>query len=148
MPESLQIVVEPADDEETSAAKKTPGAVEQQEVFENRSEVLHLRVFAGKEELKSLNGMTVQVSVEWQKPESWNPEFVFAVFRGEDGELHAFRASWDEKAKAFVFDSDQLGEFVLVYMEDWPEELLFKNDFYAALEEIMKQQLPVKGTEI
>ena len=68
--------------------------------------------------------------------------------RGEDGELHAFRASWDEKAKAFVFDSDQLGEFVLVYMEDWPEELLFKNDFYAALEEIMKQQLPVKGTEI
>ena len=92
--------------------------------------------------------MTVQVSVEWQKPESWNPEFVFAVFRGEDGELHAFRASWDEKAKAFVFDSDQLGEFVLVYMEDWPEELLFKNDFYAALEEIMKQQLPVKGTEI
>ena len=148
VPESLQIVVEPADDEETSAAKKTPGAVEQQEVFENRSEVLHLRVFAGKEELKSLNGMTVQVSVEWQKPESWNPEFVFAVFRGEDGELHAFRASWDEKAKAFVFDSDQLGEFVLVYMEDWPEELLFKNDFYAALEEIMKQQLPVKGTEI
>ena len=117
-------------------------------MFENRSEVLHLRVFAGKEELKSLNGMTVQVSVEWQKPESWNPEFVFAVFRGEDGELHAFRASWDEKAKAFVFDSDQLGEFVLVYMEDWPEELLFKNDFYAALEEIMKQQLPVKGTEI
>ena len=49
-----------------------------------------------------------------------------------NGELHAFRATWDQATGRLVFDSDMLGDFAVV-CTDYKDEL-YTDEFYAFLE--------------
>ena len=138
--ETLTVVVERKTDGEDQKDSATQEDADDGAIPENRSETFSLRLFEGDREIRTLEGGTVHVSMDWQMPASWNPESVFAVFRDDSGELHAFRATWDQATGRLVFDSDMLGDFVLVWM-DW-DGVLFSDDFYAALEFAIRGRAP------
>ena len=57
---------------------------------------------------------------------------LYAVFRGADGRLRAFRASYGQLTGILHFRTNQLGRFVVVGFEFDEEE--FSDAFYSALE--------------
>ena len=89
------------------------------------------RAFSGTREIMDLLGQTVSARMSLLLPDDWNDGSVFAVFKSNDGSLSAFRSVYDPIRGAISFDTDLLGEFILVSFDY--SGVLFSEDFYAAL---------------
>ncbi len=105
-------------------------------VAEAAGEGYRLRAFRGKEEVTALQA-PVTVRMAWTMPESFQEDApVYVVFRNPDGSLYAIRAKWDKDRNELVFDSDRVGDFVVVVFP-WDGEP-FTEAFYKALAKVVK----------
>ena len=77
------------------------------------------------------SGGRAAVSMSYTLPGEFAGKPLYAVFRNADGSLTAFRASYDPLSGRLSFDSDRLGEFVIVAFAFDGEE--FSPAFYEAL---------------
>ncbi len=83
-------------------------------------------------EIPTLGGQTVRAQMRFVLPAEWKAEEIFVVFRLADGSLKAFRAVYDPIRGILSFETDILGEFILVDFAYDGEP--FTEEFYAALE--------------
>ena len=105
-------------------------------VAEAAGEGYRLRAFRGEEEVTALQA-PVTVRMAWTMPESFQEDApVYVVFRNPDGSLYAIRAKWDKDRNELVFDSDRVGDFVVVVFP-WDGEP-FTEAFYKALAKVVK----------
>ena len=70
--------------------------------------------------------------MSYTPPAGTNGKSLFAVFRGSDGKLRAFKASVSVLKGELSFTTDCLGEFIIVSFEFDGQEL--SEAFYEALE--------------
>ena len=85
-------------------------------------------------QITALGGQTVQAQFKFTPPADWDTESIFVVFR-VNGVLKAVRAYYDPETKMLVFDTDTLGEFIVIEFKYKGE--LFTKEFYEALEEYL-----------
>ncbi len=84
--------------------------------------------------VSDLGGGKVEARFSFILPSAWNADTLFAVFRLPDGTLKAVKAFYDPDTRTLFFETDVLGEFVLVNF-DFDGDL-FSKEFYAALAEL------------
>ncbi len=88
----------------------------------------------GEKTLRGKGGH-VKVVIPWELSPIGAGKKVYAVFRGADGMLKAFRTTFSRLKLELSFVADCLGEFVLVEIDFEGEE--FSPEFYEALEQIV-----------
>ncbi len=88
----------------------------------------------GEKTLKDLGGH-VKVRMPYTPPSGTNGKSLYAVFRGNDGKLRAFKASAHILKGELTFTADCLGRFIVVSFEFDGEE--FSEAFYDALEQLI-----------
>ena len=87
----------------------------------------------GGAELQTVTGR-VQIRLPFLPAPELLGKPLYVVFRDSEGNLRAFAASYDAASGELVFETELLGEFVLIAMEE-PVQA-FSPEFYAALAEL------------
>ena len=127
---------DPEDEKGDDAEAKAEAGENLRAVAEAAGAGYRLRVFRGEEEVTALRAPVI-VRMAWTMPESFQEDApVYAVFRNPDGSLYAVRARWDKDRNELVFDSDRVGDFVVVVFP-WDGEP-FTEAFYKALAKVVK----------
>ena len=103
-------------------------------------QIMDLSVTRADVPVTDLAGTTVTATFPFAVPESWGDpaeiadDSLFAVFADENGKLTAYQAQYDPATGEVTFETDQIGEFVIIRFAY--EEELFTEDFYSALAEL------------
>ena len=90
-----------------------------------------LSVWYGDVQIFDLGVTTVRARFEFNKPDDWDTKNIYAVFLDKNGDLRAFPAKYYAATGELVFDSNLVGEFVIVNF-DYKGEL-YSRDFYDEL---------------
>ena len=121
----------PAHAANSAETKETPVGDLRVIVSKKDDRIWIARAFSGTREIMDLLGQAVSARISLLLPDDWNDGSVFAVFISNDGSLAAFRSVYDPIRGEISFDTDLLGEFILVSFDY--SGVLFSDDFYAAL---------------
>ena len=90
-----------------------------------------LSVYAGDVRITDLGVATVRVHFGFDLPDGWNGKNIYVVFLDKNGNLRAIPAAYNAVTGELIFDSNLVGEFVVVTF-DYKGEL-YSKDFYNEL---------------
>ena len=96
-----------------------------------------LEAYDGNEKLQDLGGRKIKARIPFSLPAEWNEKTIYAVFRKADG-LAAFCAVYDPVSGTVSFETDVIGEFILICMEY--DGVRFSPEFYSALADLPEIQ--------
>jgi len=122
------------DDEKEDGDRTEAAAPELRTEVRNNGRTFTVRSFLGGREIFDLGGVKVTAKIPFVFPAGWQTDRIFVVFRGEDGSLTAFQARYSDLTETLSFDTDRLGECVVVCL-DFDGEL-FSPEFYEALRQL------------
>ena len=122
----------------TAAAPRTDWRV----VVSDTGEFYRVNIYYGAQEIID-PGQKVTARMDFTLPDGWDAGAIFAVFRGANGKLTAFKAVYDDGTGTLRFNTDLTGTFALV---SFPfEGKLYSQAFYDALAELdVIEDLPVR----
>ena len=137
LPEKLSAKPEPAKPEpvRTTAAKTQEPIPWRVVVTENPERgTWTLSVYAGDVRITDLGVATVRARFKFNLPNGWDGKNIYVVFLDKNGNLRAIPAAYNAVTGELVFDSNLVGEFVVVTF-NYKGELYSKN-FYTELEKL------------
>ena len=93
-----------------------------------------LSVYAGDVRITDLGVATVRARFKFNLPNGWDGKNIYVVFMDKNGNLRAIPAAYNAVTGELVFDSNLVGEFVVVTLNYKGE--LYSKDFYTELEKL------------
>ena len=93
-----------------------------------------LSVYAGDVRITDLGVATVRARFKYNLPDGWDGKNIYVVFLDKNGNLRAIPAAYNAVTGELAFDSNLVGEFVVVTF-NYKGELYSKN-FYTELEKL------------
>ena len=137
LPEKLSAKPEPAKPEpvRTTAAKTQEPIPWRVVVTENPERgTWTLSVYAGDVRITDLGVATVRARFKFNLPNGWDGKNIYVVFLDKNGNLRAIPAAYNAVTGELVFDSNLVGEYVVVTFNYKGE--LYSKDFYTELEKL------------
>ena len=93
-----------------------------------------LSVYAGDVRITDLGVATVRARFKFNLPNGWDGKNIYVVFLDKNGNLRAIPAAYNAVTGELVFDSNLVGEYVVVTFNYKGE--LYSKDFYTELEKL------------
>ena len=91
-------------------------------------------IYAGDVRITDLGVATVRARFKYNLPDGWDGKNIYVVFLDKNGNLRAIPAAYNAVTGELAFDSNLVGEFVVVTF-NYKGELYSKN-FYRELEKL------------